>query len=142
MQCTHDLVGEGHFFGPQIQIWKDLGPGRTQALEGPGPHVHLKPWSLTMKGVQEAQKEGMVWFWSLSSAFWQKLFKTKVAGHPKLLLQKGRSRRQVTFFGPQIWIWKDLGLVCFWSLSLSLSRGVYNMKVVVYVQNWTLPNRG
>ena len=31
LQCTHDLVGEGHFFGPQIQIWKDLGPGRTWA---------------------------------------------------------------------------------------------------------------
>ena len=26
LQGTPDLVGAGHLFGPQIQIWKDLGP--------------------------------------------------------------------------------------------------------------------
>ena len=25
-QGTPDLVGVGHLFGPQIRIWKDLGP--------------------------------------------------------------------------------------------------------------------
>ena len=33
--------------------------------------------------------------------------------------------------GLQIRIWKDLVPVCFWSLSASLSRGVYKIKVVV-----------
>ena len=26
LQGTPDLVGVGHLFGPQIRIWKDLGP--------------------------------------------------------------------------------------------------------------------
>ena len=26
LQGTPNLVGVGHLFGPQIQIWKDLGP--------------------------------------------------------------------------------------------------------------------
>ena len=26
LQGTPDLVGAGHLFGPQIRIWKDLGP--------------------------------------------------------------------------------------------------------------------
>ena len=43
----------------------------------------------------------------------QKLYKTKVAG--------------------QFQIWKDQGLVCFWSLSASLSRRFYKIKVVVDV---------
>ena len=38
-------------------------------------------------------------------------------------------------FGPQIWIWKDLGLVCLWSRGASFPRRVYKIKVVVYVQN-------
>ena len=29
-------------------------------------------------------------------------------------------------FRHKIWIWKDLGLVCFWSHGVSLSWGVYN----------------
>ena len=37
--------------------------------------------------------------------------------------------------GPQIQIWKDLALVCFWSHGNSLSRGVYSTKVVKYVPN-------
>ena len=35
-------------------------------------------------GVQGAQKGAPVGFWSLSSAFWWKLYNTKVAGHPQL----------------------------------------------------------
>ena len=35
------------------------------------------------------------------------------------------------FFGCQIQIWKDLGLVCFWSCGASLSKRVYNKIVVV-----------
>ena len=35
------------------------------------------------------------------------------------------------FFGCQIQIWKDLGLVCFWGCVASLSRRVYNTIVVV-----------
>ena len=40
-------------------------------------------------------------------------------------------------FGPQIW--KDLGLVSFWSHGASLPRGVYNTKVVVNVPNSAWP---
>ena len=52
-------------------------------------------------GVQGAQKGGPVGFWSLRGAFWQKLYKTKVAGHPQL---SGVGHP----IGPQIQIWKDL----------------------------------
>ena len=43
-------------------------------------------------------------------------------------------------FGPQIWIWKDLGPVCFWSRGPSLSSRVYKIKVVVYVPIRYPPN--
>ena len=43
--------------------------------------------------------------------------------------------------GPQIWICKDLGPVCFWSRGYSLSWGVYKTKVVVYVPNSAWPLR-
>ena len=39
LQGAPDLVGVGHLFGPP-----------NPDLEGPGPHVHLETWSLTMKG--------------------------------------------------------------------------------------------
>ena len=71
-------------------------------------------------------------FWSLSSAFWRILYKTKVAGYPQL---SGVGH----FIGPQIWIRKDLGPVCFWSHGHSLSRGVYNTKVVLNVPNSAWP---
>ena len=45
--------------------------------------------------------------------------------------------RVVHLFGPQIWILKDLGPVSIWSCGHSLSRGVYNTKVVVYAPKGT-----
>ena len=57
-------------------------------------------------------KGGPVGFCSLSCAFWWKLYKTKVAGHPQL--SGGRSPyRTLNLEGP-------------------VSRGVYNIKVVVH----------
>ena len=40
---------------------------------------------------------------------------------------------------PQIWIWEDLGPVCFWSHGASFPRRVYNIKVVVNVPNSAWP---
>ena len=93
------VAGHPWFSGGGSPFWApNLDP------EGPGPHVLLEPWSLTMKlwcilpiaiwwgwspytltpGAWAGGKRGPVGFWSLSSAFWQKLYKTKVAGHPQL----------------------------------------------------------
>ena len=55
--------------------------------------------------------------WSLNHAFWQNHYKVKVAGHPNLV---GAGN----LFGPQIRIWKELGLMCFWSRGLSLPMKV------------------
>ena len=41
------------------------------------------PYTLTPR-VQGAKKGGPVGFWSLSSAFWWKLYQTKVVRHPQL----------------------------------------------------------
>ena len=38
-------------------------------------------------------------------------------------------------YGPQIWIWKDLDQVCFWSCGPSLPRGVYKIKIIECVLN-------
>ena len=54
--------------------------------------------------IQWVQKGAPVGFWILISAFWWKLNKTKVAGHPQL---SGVGH----LIGPQIQIWKDLGPV-------------------------------
>ena len=53
-------------------------------------------------------------------------YHTKVTGRPQI-----SEVGQLT--GPQIKIWIDLGPVCFWSLSASLSRRFYKIKVVVDV---------
>ena len=60
--------------------------------------------------------------------FGRNFIKQKLLGTPHLV-------RVGHLIGPQIQIWKDLALVCFWSHGNSLSRGVYNTKVVKYVPN-------
>ena len=66
-------------------------------------------------------------FRSLSSAIWLKLYSTpNLVGIGHLI-------------GPQIRIWKDLGLVCFWSHGVSLSSRVFNTKVIVNVPNSAWP---
>ena len=65
--------------------------------------------------------------WSHSCAFWQKLYKTKVAGHPWF---SGSG----SLFGPQIWIWKNLGPMS-WRHGQSLWRLVDKTNVVVFVLN-------
>ena len=64
--------------------------------------------------------------------FGGKFIKQKLLGTPNLV---GIGH----LIGPQIQIWKDLGLVCFWSLSALLSRRVYKTKVVVNVANSAWP---
>ena len=39
LQGTPDLAGVGHLFGPQIQIWKDLGP---MVIDYEGKLIKLK----------------------------------------------------------------------------------------------------
>ena len=86
-----------------------LGGGSTQLTPpSPGYRVH---------------KGGPGDLWSISHAFWQKLHKTKAAGH--LQFSEGGSSK--------IWIWKDLGPVSFWSHGHSLWREVHKIKVVVYI---------
>ena len=81
--------------------------------------------------VKGALKGGLVGFWSLRGAFWPKLYKT-VAGHP-----------QLSGNGSPVWTPNpDLegpGPLCFWSHGASLSRRVYNTKVVVNVPNSAWP---
>jgi len=38
-------------------------------------------------------------------------------------------------FGPIIWIWKDVGPMCFWSHGQALSGKVYYTKVVARLPN-------
>ena len=57
-------------------------------------------------------------FWSLRGAFWQKLYKTKVAGHPQLSGARSPYRTQNPDLEP-----------CH-----SLSSGVYNTKVAGHPQ--------
>ena len=123
LQDASDLVGWVTFLGPNPD------------LEGPGPHALLELWSLLLKGVhkikfvvcfpksylvrldtfypgprvQGGQKGGPKGFWSLSRTFWQTLYNTKIFGHPPQYSGVGH------LCGPQIQIWKDLGLVFFWS---------------------------
>ena len=51
-------------------------------LEGPGPHVLLE-LSTLIPGARGPQKGGLVGLWVLSHAFWQKLYRVKVAGQPQ-----------------------------------------------------------
>jgi hypothetical protein len=41
----------------------------------------------------------------------------------------------IKIFGPNIWIWKDLGPMYFWSCDPSFSDKVYKTKVVVHLPN-------
>ena len=128
LQGTPNLVGAGYLLGPQIQ--KDLGPMFWS-------HGHSY-WRLAFKikvfvyvpnsflmrldtlyPVCRGQKGGLVGLWSISRAFWWKIYATKVAGHPQL---SGNSH----LFGYQIW--KDLGQVCFRSHGAPLWRGVYKIR--------------
>ena len=52
--------------------------------------------------------------------FGENFKKQKLQGTPNLV---GAGH----LIGPQIWIWKDLGPMCFWSSGLSLSRRVYKI---------------
>ena len=131
-----NLVGAGNLFRPQIQIWMDLGP---MSFWSPG-HWYWRGvyntnvvgdhhWSYLVRLGTPTQypwcpggpNGGPVGFWSLHHTFWQKLYKTKVAEHP-LFSEAGH------LFGPQ-------SPVCFWSCGASLSRGVYNIKIVMYIPN-------
>ena len=117
---------------------------QTQNLDsqGPGSHVILQPCSLIFKNVVYLPKSYLVRLVTLimgskgakkgpgvvlepQPCILAKTLFTKVAGVDH-------------WFGPQIQIWKDLGLVCFWSHGASLSRGVYKMKVVVLIHYWEL----
>ena len=114
LQGTPDLVGVGHLFGPQIWIWKDLGPmsfwrhGHSlwRVLDKTNVVVYVPNSYLVRldtlypgsKGGQKGDRWGSVW--SLSSAFWQKLYKTKIVGHPQY---SGGG----TSLDAQIQIWKD-----------------------------------
>ena len=73
-------------------------------------------------------KGGAGCLWSLNHAFWWKLYKTKVAGHP--WFSGGWSP-----FWAQIWIRKDLGPLSFWSHGHSPWREAHKIKVVWYVLN-------
>ena len=66
--------------------------------------------------------------WSLSCAFLQKLYETKVVGHPQF---SGVG----LLFGPLIRIWKDLGPMSFCSHGHSLWTEVHKTNVVVYDPN-------
>ena len=134
-------MGAGHLFGPQIWILKDLGPmsfwshghllwrgvdkikvvvyvtnSYLVGLDTPYPD----PWG------PGAKRRAWWGSWASVVHFGENFIKQKLLGTPNLV---GRGH----LFRPQIW--KDLGPVCFWSRGLSLSRGVYKIKVVVYVVN-------
>ena len=64
--------------------------------------------------------------------FGRNFIKQKLLGTPNLVMVGH-------LIGPQIWIWKDLGPVSFWSHGHSLSRGVYKIKVVVNGPNSAWP---
>ena len=97
----------------QDKIWYWGGP---QGREGSGG-VSLVP-PTPGYGVC---KGGMGCLWNLNHVFWWKLYKTIVARRP--------------WFGPQIWIWKNLGPISFCSHGQSLWRGVHKIKVQLYVPN-------
>ena len=81
----------GQYFRPQIQIWKALG---SRSFWSSG-HSY---WRVVDKNVvvyvinsylvrldtPYPDPRSLVGFWSLSCAFWQKLFNTKVGEHPQL----------------------------------------------------------
>ena len=112
------LVEAGHHFGPQVQIWKYLGPmsfwshGNSQwggvykinvVVHVPNSYLRrfdTLPWHLGSKG----PKGGPSGVLEPQPCFWQKLYQTKVAGHPQLSGVGHLSR-------PQIQIWKDQCLV-------------------------------
>ena len=89
LQGAPDLVGVGHLFGPQIRIWKDLGPisfwrhGQSlwRLLDKTNVVVYVPNSYLVW--LDTLYTGGLVGFWSLSGAFWQKLYKTKTAGQPQ-----------------------------------------------------------
>ena len=84
--------GVGHLFGPQIWIWKDLGPMSFWS------HGHSYEGELTLRS--RGAKKGARWGSGASALHFAGIPNLVVMGH---------------LFGPQIWIWKDLGLV--WSLT-------------------------
>ena len=87
-------------------------------LDTPYPY----PW------VQEGQKGARCGSGASVVHFGKNFVKQKLLGLPNTV---GLGH----LLGPQILIQKDLSLVSFWSRGLSLSRRVYNSKVVVYVPN-------
>jgi hypothetical protein len=67
---------------------------------------------------QGALKQGMGCIYSLNRETRQKFYNTKVVG-------KDPFRGADHNFGPVIWIWKDLGPMCFWSHGQSFSGKAY-----------------
>ena len=82
--------------------------------------------------VQGGLKGGPVGFWSLSHAFWLKLYNTKVAGHPQL--SGGWSPYRTP--NPDLEGPGPSALLEPWCLIL---RRVYKIKVVVNVPNSAWP---
>ena len=105
----------GTKFGTQVVLegGKDLGGVSTRYPHPPGYGVC---------------KGGVGCLWSLSHAFWQKLYKTKVAGTPKVV-EAGQ------LFGLQILIMKALGPMSFMSCGCSNWNGFGKAKVVMHVPN-------
>ena len=96
LQGNPDLVGAGHLFGPQIWIWKDLGPmsfwshGHSYCMgvyntKVVGDHPKSYLVRLDIPYSDPWGPGGPVGFWSLMCAFWQKLYKTKVDRHSNLV---------------------------------------------------------
>ena len=144
LQGAPDLVGVGHLFGPQIRIWKDLGPmsfwrhGHSlwRVLDKTNVVVYVPNSYLvrldTLYPDPESKggpKGGPVGFRSLRGAFWQKLYKTKVTGHPQY------SGSRTLLWMPNPYLEGPGPVVCFWGCVASLSRRVYNTIVVVLVLN-------
>ena len=82
--------------------------------------------------VQGAQK-GVPWDSGASAVYFGENFKKQKLLGTLNLVGVGH------LFRPQIWIWKNLGPVSFWSRGHSLSRRVYKIKVVVNVPNSAWP---
>ena len=100
-------------------IWHRGGP---QGREGSWGGVDLVPYPPGMwciKGVWRASGASAV-------HFGENFIKQKLLDIPDLVAAGH-------FFGPQIWIWKDLGPISFWSHDHSLWRGVHKIKVAVFV---------
>ena len=136
LQSTPDLVGVGHLWGPQIWIWKDLCPrscwshGNSlwRGVDKTNVVVHVTNSYLVSLDTLYPDS-GFKWSYGASAVHFGRYFITQKLQSTSNIVWMGH------LFGPQNWIWKDLGLVCFWSRGPPFSTRVYNIKVVVYVSN-------